>query len=234
MPLPSGFISSEANDINDAGVIVGTVHKPGLQRAAAWYPDGQGGYDIDLLGSLPGHNSTAANAINNRGDIIGVSFLPGAGAGWSVWFNSPSGIMNILELDAPSQAQEVNDNGLVVGFGGRTFDLDTLQSMPLPPGQLAGTAVLAANNNDELAGYAANSSQNRRFAVRHTQQLGWEQLGGVVGASANWAAWDINDQGDAVIPFAAYFDEHGLVNYADLLAAGQGNWSFCNCAGRGH
>lgn len=231
LPLPEGYISSLAADINDAGVVVGSVHAAGQQQAAAWYPDGQGGYDIDLLGSLPGHEDSAANAINNRGEIVGVSFFPGAASGWSVWFNSPSGVMDILALDAPSQAQDVNDNGLVVGFGGRTFDLDTLQSTALPPGQLAGTAVLAANNDDDLAGYAANSSQNRRFAVRHTQQFGWEQLGGVVGASANWAAWDINDQGDAVIPFAAYFDEHGLVNFTDLLAPGQGNWSFCNCAG---
>lgn len=237
LPLPEGYTRSRANGINDAGVIVGGVStNMGFPNehgdAAVWTPDGNGGYDVEVLGHLPGHTGSVATAINNRGDIVGSSIFNNSGFGPSVWFNSPEGILDFeTTLNGPDMPQDVNDNGLVVGFRFRTLDLDTLQSAGLPPGQLAGTAVMAANNHDELAGYAANTSQNRRFAVRHTPELGWEQLGGIVAAQANWAAWDINDRGDAVIPFAVHFDEHGLVNFSDLLAADQGNWDFCNCAG---
>ncbi len=237
LPLPDGYTRSRANGINDAGVIVGAVStNAGYPNergdGVAWRPDGQGGYDVEILGHLPGHTGSVATAINNRGDIVGSSIWNNSGFGPSVWFNSSEGVLDIETLlDGPDMAQDVNDHGLVVGFRFRTIDLDSLQSTELPPGQLAGTAVMAVNNNDELAGYAANTSQNRRFAVRHTHDLGWEQLGDVVGASANWAAWDINDRGDAVIPFSVYLDGHGLMSLNSVLAPGQGSWEFCNCDG---
>ena len=65
------------------------------ELAAAWYPDGKGGYTIQLLDPLPGHIHCIGTAINNRGDIVGMSDPPGYQGGPTVWFNSPDGIMDL-------------------------------------------------------------------------------------------------------------------------------------------
>ena len=65
LPLPAGMTSSIALDLNDGGVIVGAVSpstSPEFSgRAAAWTPDGSGGYTVRLLGELPGHAVSRAS-----------------------------------------------------------------------------------------------------------------------------------------------------------------------------
>ncbi len=77
LPIPPGAQYGFANDISDTGVIVGSVGPssfPGLfGKAAAWMPDGSGGYTIVQFGTLPGHVTSDATAVNNVGDIIGWS-----------------------------------------------------------------------------------------------------------------------------------------------------------------
>src|SRR5688572_13028711 len=73
LPLPFGFLSSGARDLNDSGVIVGVMspyQTTGFYpQPVRWDPDGAGGYTPTLLSTLPGHNRGTAEAINELGDI---------------------------------------------------------------------------------------------------------------------------------------------------------------------
>ena len=92
-----------AQGINNAGVIVGSAATggyPEFGEALAWIPDGNGGYDVEFLGQLPGHTQSVAYAINNHGDIVGESIRQGSQGGPTVWFNSPQGVLNIAVLRA--------------------------------------------------------------------------------------------------------------------------------------
>jgi len=57
LPLPPGMQSSRAHDINDAGVIVGAVcpnvYVITQPTAAVWRPTADG-YEVEVLGALPG------------------------------------------------------------------------------------------------------------------------------------------------------------------------------------
>ncbi len=227
LPLPPGYISSLSKAINDAGVVVGDVSGGGDLKGAVWTPDGAGGYTIELLDPLPGqtppHVHTSAMAINNRGDIIGISYNPGYSGGPTVWFNGPGGIV-ALGPGAPSPPSDVNDNGVVVGGLGRMFYLDTMTSTPIPPG--FGAGVFAANNHEDLAGNYGPTTETTA-AARWTETFGWEQLGAAGDQSAGIHASDINDSHVTVgnmLTGSVYFDEYGLFWLNDLLLPEYGNW----------
>ncbi|MCA9292035.1 MAG: hypothetical protein KDA25_12965 [Phycisphaerales bacterium] len=227
LPLPAGSTSSLTWALNDAGVIVGDVSNSGNVSGAVWTPDGAGGYTIEVLSPLPDqvppHVDCTASAINNRGDIIGQSIRPGFSGGPTVWFNAPGGILDLGE-DAPSHPTDVNDHGLVVGWSGGMFDLDTMTGMPLPPG--GGGIIWAANNHGDLCGYMPTSGETIA-AMRWTETFGWQQLGGSVNQSAEFAAYDINDSHVTVgrmVGGTIYFDDEGLLNLHDLLAPEYANW----------
>jgi uncharacterized membrane protein len=77
LPLPLNTEYSFANDINEGGMIVGSVNTgpySWMGKAAAWIPNGEGGYDILQYGTLPGHPASSALALNNVGDVVGYSF----------------------------------------------------------------------------------------------------------------------------------------------------------------
>lgn len=66
--------STVANDINDAGVIVGRATLAnGQVRAVVWTPTPGGGYTITALCPLPGDTFSEGNAINNRTQVAGRS-----------------------------------------------------------------------------------------------------------------------------------------------------------------
>lgn len=65
---------SAPSDINDAGIIIGRAALPtGATRAVLWTPLPGGGYTITQLCPLPGSGSSSGNAINNRGQVAGLS-----------------------------------------------------------------------------------------------------------------------------------------------------------------
>lgn len=239
LPLPEGYQSSWAKDINDAGVIVGSVgtdFTPEFGEAAMWTPTGDG-YEITLLGALPGHTQSVATAINNRGDVIGYSIQPGWQGGPTVWFNHPDGILDLSALGAPSSPQDLNDSGLLCGWNGGLFDLDDLEAMPLPgqvPEDWLPPLSWAINDHGDLAGYVLVAS-SVRYAIRYTDAMGWETLGNPMGSSAQASSYDINDDRTVVLETSipghgwavgAYFDDGGIVALEDLLAPGEGEWTF--------
>ena len=72
IPEATGFVQSEANDVNNEGVVVGSIEKDmgqgkELEPHAFVYHDGR----LELIVS-GGPNFTAANTINDRGQISGT------------------------------------------------------------------------------------------------------------------------------------------------------------------
>lgn len=239
LPPPDGYASAWAQGINDAGVVVGSaaiLGFPEFGQAVAWVPDGQGGYTTQFLGQLPGHTQSVAYDVNNRGDIVGWSITPGFQGGPTVWFNSPSGVLDVSALGAPSSPKQVNDQGVIVGISGGLFDLDTLQASPLPPLPASWTIFQgwAINDLGELAGTAFHGGVARSAAI-WTQAGGWQSISPQFSLSAPVQAFDINDSRDcyAEVPAAAArFEGLGTTTLASLLVpAQQGGWVFFNNQG---
>jgi hypothetical protein len=235
LPLPDGYSSAWAQGVSDTGVVVGSAavgSYPEFGQAVSWTPDGEGGYDITFLGQLPGHTQSVAYAINAQGDIIGSSINPGSQGGPTVWFNSPSGVMNLSALGAPSSPKQISDQRVIVGINGDLFDLDTMQAIPLPPfpGNMNAFQGWGINNHNEVAGTAFFGGYIWRSASNWTATHGWQSLSLQYSASAQVTAYDINDDGLTVLMRpqpAAYF--HGIGTFAleEIVAEEQqGQWAF--------
>jgi hypothetical protein len=241
LPLPPGMASSWANDINDAGVIVGAVSASSSPEfggeAASWTPDGAGGYAIALLGKLPGHVRSNATALNNAGDIVGYSSdgtyrLP-------VLFLGGGSVQNLLATGI-FDPQDVNDQRMVVdsSFTVKRLDLNTMQVLDLgvppgPPAYLA-TDSAAINESNQVAGLAitAGNPNCDRLAARWSPEVGWQVLSQC--GSSN-GAYDINDHGDVVmrLNLAPYvrFEGVGTFKIEDLIQSEVGHWYAINSFG---
>src|SRR5262245_56469278 len=98
LPLAPGLPYSLAYDISDSGVIVGSVNfgqYPWMGYAAAWVPNGAGGYDVVQYGTLPGEIGSVATAVNNVGDVIGHSY--DGMFRTAVLFTAPGGIQDLSQ-----------------------------------------------------------------------------------------------------------------------------------------
>lgn len=204
LPLPEGFISSRATDINEAGEIVGvasTFSDPYYVRAEAvlWTPDGQGGYAIERLGMLPGDVSSWATALNDVGDIVGYS--SDGTFRYPVLFSPTQGVVD-LSATGLFDPQDVNNRRMVVdrSFTTRRLDLNTMEveDLGVPEGSYVSTSGAAINEANQVAGVAILSTSTNcdRVAARFTDGIGWEVLSGC--GSSNSAS-DLNDRGDVVM-----------------------------------
>ena len=108
--------SAQAQDINDAGQIVGRyIDQDFNSRAALWDADGS----VHALG-LPGQGDGYGYAINNHGQIVGWfqdGVNPAAGLLWSA--GTPDQFVNLSSDPTVNVIPEdINDAGVVVGgFG---------------------------------------------------------------------------------------------------------------------
>lgn len=82
---------------------------------ALLWPNGSNGGVIDL-GTLGGAFSNIAFYINNKGQVVGISDLPGDATGHAfLWQNGVMQDLGTLAGDFYSVAYGINDNGQVVG-----------------------------------------------------------------------------------------------------------------------
>lgn len=128
--LPTlGGPDSFATGANDRGQIVGwaenTVRDPTCQspqvlqfRAVIWGPRGR----ISQLGPLPNDSVTAATAINNRGQVVGISGSCGTAVGGVsarhavIWTHGQVRSLGTLGGSQWNTPMAINDHGVVVGF----------------------------------------------------------------------------------------------------------------------
>lgn len=226
LPLPPGMQSSRAHDINDAGVIVGSVcpnqYVITQPTAAVWTPTADG-YDVEVLGALPGDPFSGAYAINNLGDIVG-------GSGFWGW-NPSTGVLYTASGPVPlpdgMMGVDINDDRVVL-TGPRLLDLDTGQitDVPLPPGNWQGFVGAALNNNSDFCGYILGYSGCSTFPMRYSQGVGWDYLGG---CATTTSATAINDRGDALLYYysttsGVHFVVEGYFAIGSLIDPSQGEW----------
>jgi probable HAF family extracellular repeat protein len=132
---PLGGPFSYAYGINNRGQVAGlSTTASGEYHAVTWTPEGQ----ITDLGMLPGDNFGRANAINDRGQIVGWS--SGETTRAFVW---EKGVMSDLGTlnGSYSAAVDINKHGLIVGTGDDNgtrlpvmWSRDGVTALPLLPG----------------------------------------------------------------------------------------------------
>jgi len=226
LPLPPGMRTSRAHDINDGGVIVGSVcpnqYVISQPIAAVWEPT-HAGYEVRILGSLPGHPYSAAYAVNNVGDIVGGS----GHFGWSLSTGVRFAAGGPVALPGGMMGVDVNDERVVL-TGLRLLDLDTgvITEGVLPPGNWQGFVGAALNNLNDYCGYVVGYSGCSTFPMRYRQSAGWAQLGG---CATTTSATAINDRGDALLYYytttsGVHLVPEGYFSLGGLIDPAEGEW----------
>ena len=175
-PFPGGF-SSYATGVNNRGQVVGWaengVHDPTCDpsfqilqfRAAIWQPDGT----MQELPPLPGDSTSAATAINDQGQVVGISGDCGVAVGSVsarhavLWEDGIPMDLGNIGGDAWNTPTAINNHGVIVGFANRapgtarTFEAfiwtkaEGMKSIGKLPGDLRSEA-LGINERGQVVG----------------------------------------------------------------------------------
>lgn len=111
-PLLSQESYQFATALNNRGVAAGQALTPDGYRAVLW----QRPYiDVTVLQTLPGELDTRPLDVNERGQVIGYTIVDGFSRGF-LWENGAAIELPVLYSNQHhSQANEINNSGLVVG-----------------------------------------------------------------------------------------------------------------------
>jgi len=128
----SSFAPSFANGISNTGQIVGQTAIEGPPAAASW----KNGIATDL-GGLPGFFMSAANGVNDEGEIVGWSTNPSY-IHAVIWPRSGAiRDLGTLSGDTESSATKINLFGIVIGSSGNTVVASTIpDNSPFDEGPL--------------------------------------------------------------------------------------------------
>jgi len=193
--VPSPATSGAANDVNDAGHVVGHVSSATGYRATRWSVavDPAGAVQVEAveeLGTIPGGGSSEALGVNELGQVAGYAF------------ESPTNTMNHAVLWTKSGTSWIVE------------DLGTL------PGAAGGIAE-DVNAPGQVVGFSVPSAGGCRTAIIWITQAGRRvsahslpSLGGCAGE-----AYDINDAGDVV---GRSLDRRGFLHATSWTVAADG------------
>lgn len=250
LPLPSGYVRGFAHDVNDRGVIVGSVSDDPTTtddgEPAVWIPDNNGGYTVSILNQftqLPDANGTptaidggSAVAINNNDTIVGWSRFAGDASGLSTRFFLDGPPLDLRADGFTARARDLNDNGVVVG-GGQRLNLTSgeLTELGLPPEEDDDVDILMVDavsiNNQGLMVVVA--LRNTTGLDRWSTYL-YDDLQGWVRYNPNHQPTffrdipsSINNNGDISAPGGARFAPERILaeDYAQLLADEDSEWN---------
>ena len=193
-----------ASDINASGTVVGYTLQGGLKHAFSY----SAGVMTDL-GTLPGRDSSGANALNGFGTVVGTSFS-NDGSVYPHGFRYSGGTMSDIGTlggyGYHTYANDINNAGTIVGesvtyspvgpvgypshafrySGGVMTDLGTMGG--------AYSAAAAINNSGTIVGWSDTSS-GTTHAFTYSGGV-WTDLGSL--ANSTSYAQDINDAGVVV------------------------------------
>lgn len=245
LPLPSGYISGAAFDVNDAGVVVGTVSTSTLPtdfgEPAIWIPDGSGGYEViipeqfDVLPSPIGGDLAItggqAVAINNNGTIVGWSRFQGFQGGPTTLFSIDESPVDLGAQGFEATVRDINNNDVLVG-GGLTFDLATQSvtelGVPDPVGTVSFTNVIgyAINDSSEVVAAARRATSGNDIWLTYVHDGDWSPLNPSQLPTRFVGFYDNNNLGDVSATGGVYFaPEDTLVNgYNALLVPEDQGW----------
>lgn len=202
--LPGGGFSG-ATDINDSGVVVGAASSSGGYRGFVWSGNGP----MEALATPPGTTEAFAQAINNKGQIVG-----GADAGYVpapppppvavLWDQGVPITLPPLAEGAVAYATDINDFGQIVGNSAPTgipwLVRDAVlwqEGQVTDLGSLGGYfAIASAINNDGVAVGTMTDTSGLTHAVLW-KNLVRTTLDPLTGDSASYAN-DVNGRGDVV------------------------------------
>src|SRR5437899_6624925 len=211
-----GGTFSEARSINDAGGIVGASNTTsGIFPIDAFL--WQNGTTTDL-GNLGGNYESAATAINDPGQVVGVSLTASFAAHAFLWQNGTMADLGTLG-GTFSLANDINDRGQVVGESNTSsgsyraflWQNGTMTDLGTLPG---GTVSSASGINDlgQIVGVSLNESTTP--FVFHVLR---SQTGTMTDRGAFRATTGINDLGQIV---GVSFTTSGAVGHAVLWQNG--------------
>jgi len=244
LPLPPGYVSSFAADINAAGAVCGTVgtsFTPEIAgRPVLWTPNGAGGYSVQLLPLLPGTTEGAASALNDVGDVVGT--CKSGLFTRPTLFSAPGGPLD-LSATGVSGPKAINNQRVLVdgSFSPKRLDLDTVsvENLGVPtglPSNYVGVYAYDINEPGQVAGAAllATSTSCSQQAARYTDGVGWQILSG---CGKYNAAYELNAAGDTVMQIASSIwvrlEGFGSYNLQNQIDTSQGQWFLWTSFGNG-
>ena len=236
LPLPPGRVSSRAFDINALGQIVGSVGSspwadPGSGGVAAlWTPNGSGGYTVQELGKLAGDSGSVAKALNDVGDIVGLSQ---GQAQRAVLFQPPSGVVNLSPTGAANPVGVNNARQVACqGQHAARLDLNTLAltDLGLPAGNYSTSRAIGINEAGHVAAVLARAATScTEEAARFRDNLGWQVLSVCGAGNVPGSLNDVGDvtywnSADAYVRLAGF----GQRRIVDLLDPIEDRWELFN------
>jgi probable HAF family extracellular repeat protein len=218
-----GVLSAEVDDdtsfaegINNFGQAAGGSRVEGQTHAFLWTPNvanGNTGSMVDL-GRLGNVGSSTGRAVNATGTVVGESYNDVDGDQAFVWTpdspNGTTGTMSALPIlplaEGGSYANNINDNGQIVGYGPQELlnerraylwsTPSSPQDLGVLPGDLTSSAV-DINNLGHVVGMSDGESGLRAFLWM--EGVGMLDLNSLVNSTGN--GWNltqgisINDAG---------------------------------------
>ncbi|MGP1345769.1 MAG: hypothetical protein ACTS3F_03765 [Phycisphaerales bacterium] len=248
LPLPPGYISSTALDVNSDGVVVGAVAQNNfpydLGEPAIWTPDGNGGYSITIpeqfetlpspLGELS-INGGMAVGINDDGTIVGWSRYQGFQGGPATQFQVSGPPTNLNALGFQATPTDLSETGLICG-GGLRMDLNTGEitslGVPAPAGGVSFTVVFAYSVNDGgqvvAAARRATSTNDRWLTYVYEDGTGWFPLNpNQIPSPFVGSVYDNNNLNDVSAAGGVLFREEDILvpGYNGLIDPALSTWT---------
>jgi len=191
------------NDINDAGVVVGTAQTSGLVGSRGFVAAGSSTTRLSILPGADPEGSAGAIAINDLGEIVGASVAPGFATHAVLW--SAAGVIQDLGTlgGSNSEAIDINNSGQVIGRSQTTGNAAThffrwssgtgMQDLNAMV-NAAITSVVEINDAGQIIGTYTTGGQSHAFL--YTPTTGLRDLGTLGGTTS--APTGLNDNGDVV------------------------------------
>lgn len=179
-----GGNSSNAQSINNFGVVAGYAATSSGQSHACLWADGQ------IADLIPDRNKSAGLAINNLGQVAGAFEKPEDNAMSRAFFFDGTTLVDLGTLGGTeSIAFDLNDLGQVVGYsrmGMNNPDPISTQAFVWQNGVMVGLGTLGGsvsyaygiNNKGEIVGEASTDSQTHAFVWKDNVMTGLGTLGG--------------------------------------------------------